>query len=271
MVNGTAGNKMRTITCIGCGKTVTRRMRPSQRYCSLDCYRNGPRPQRETGEHRACRQCGAEFYVTRHRVELDQGHYCSRRCWATAAGSGKTEHVCKVCGKSFRWSPSRSLSGHYRITYCSLGCRDADPARRAMLLEMNTRMQRGRVTSAEAAGYALLDVLGMPYRRQEPFGGKFTPDAVIPDARLVVQFDGDYWHDRRGTSGEPRIRRRVELDRSQDRYVRACGWEVARFWATDLRDDPGGCLARLSQLAHRSLGVAPARDPLAPGSGRPGA
>ena len=97
-----------------------------------------------------------------------------------------------------------------------------------MLLEMNTRQQLGRTTRAERLGYALLDSLGVEYLRQSVFGGKFTPDAVIPSARLVVQFDGDYWHDRNGTSNEARIRRRVALDRSQDRYVRACGWEVVR-------------------------------------------
>jgi very-short-patch-repair endonuclease len=152
-------------------------------------------------------------------------------------------HTCKMCGGEFSWSPSRSASGAYTITYCSLICRDADPQRTAMLLAMNQRLQLGRMTRAEEAGYVILDNLGVPYLRQPNFAKKFTPDAAIPSARLVVQFDGDYWHDRAGTSTELRIMQRVALDRSQDAYARACGWEVLRLWASDIKADPAGCAA----------------------------
>lgn len=238
MAKGRKGYKVRTVTCVGCRATVTKRCRPGTLYCSLACYRSGPRPQRRTGEDRTCERCGAGFYVPASRVAKGEGRYCSLDCHNAAQGDGKTEHTCKTCGGAFRWSPSRSASGAYRITYCSLACRDADPERRAMLLEMNTRQQLRRTTKAERLGYALLDGLG-------------------------VEFDGDYWHDRKGTSGEARIRRRVSQDRSQDRYVKACGWEVVRLWESDLRDDPEACAARVSQLAHRTLPDAPARDPLA--------
>lgn len=263
MARGTAGYKVRTITCARCGETVTRHMRPGQQFCSLTCYRAGPRPDRLTGATRTCRRCGAPFYVPRGRVDKGEGAFCSLACHNANQGVGKTEHVCKMCGSAFRWSPSRSASGNYRITYCSLVCRDDDPLRAAMLLDMNTRQQLRRVTRAEAAGYALLNSLQVDYVRQPTFGGKFTPDAAIPAARLVVQFDGDYWHDRSGASVEPRIRRRVALDRSQDAYVRSCGWEVVRLWASDMEADPAHCASLLSQRIHRPLPDAPSRDPLA--------
>lgn len=271
VAKGNAGNKIRTITCVRCGTVVTKRMPPGRRYCSLDCYRTGKHPQRATGEHRECLRCGTGFYVNRARIEAGDGRYCSLTCWNLEQGRAKTSHVCKVCGKTFRWSPSRTTSGNYRITYCSIPCRDADPDRHAQLVAMNARLQRGRTTSAERLGYALLDGLEVPYLRQQSFAGKFIPDAVMPSARLVVQFDGDYWHDRGGKSTEARIRRRVALDASQDRYIRACGWEVVRLWESDLRRDPEGCAERVSQLARRPLGAAPSRDPLARGSGPSGA
>lgn len=133
-----------------------------------------------------------------------------------------------------------------------------------MLRKMNQELQLRRTTKTERMGYALLDELEVPYTRQPNFAGKFIPDAAIPGARLIVQFDGDYWHDRSGTSTEPRVLRRVALDRSQDAYVRACGWEVVRLWESDLRDDPEGCREKVSQFLHRPLGDAPQRDPLAP-------
>jgi very-short-patch-repair endonuclease len=155
--------------------------------------------------------------------------------------------VCKVCTKPFRWSPSRTAGGAYNITYCSLACRDKDPAFRARLIAAQASWQRGRITSAEVAGYALLDSLGIEYEPQAIFKGKFTPDATIPSAQLIVQFDGDYWHDRKGTSTEARIRRRVALDLSQDAYIRACGWQVVRLWATDLKNDAEGCAEKVRQ------------------------
>jgi len=232
----------RTFTCETCGAESYGFDNRNKRWCSRACAASA----RRTGERRSCAQCGTDFYVTAGRAaDGGGGRFCSLTCHNTHQGRGKTEHSCAVCGTTFRWSPSRSASGAYRITYCSLACRDADPARRAQLLEMNTAQQAGRTTRAEATGYALLDALGVDYLRQEPFAGKFTPDATIPAGRLVVQFDGDYWHDRDGTSAEPRIRRRVALDRSQDAYIRACGWQVLRLWESDLLTDPGACTERL--------------------------
>jgi len=246
MVKGNAGNKVRTIVCQGCGTEVTRRMPPHRRYCSAECYRNSPKPQRKTGTMLSCEWCSASFYVPRSRIGA---RFCSNTCQASWQGRNKTEHNCLICGREFRWSPSRSKACN--ITYCSLSCRDADPERKVMLLRMNIRQQERRVTSCERAGYSILDALGVSYRRQATFASKFCVDALIPDALLIVQFDGDYWHDRKGVSGEPRILRRVALDHSQDAYIRTCGWRVVRFWESDLKRHPERCKEILIQ--HLSL------------------
>ena len=265
MAKGTNGYKMRTITCASCGETVTGHLPPRRKYCSIECYHKSPKPERRTGEVRACARCGASFYAKRASIEKGGGKFCSLACHNANQGRNKTAHTCKICGETFHWSPSRSASGNYRITYCSLACRDADPERREMLVAMQAIQQLGKMTRAEADGYALLDSMGVEYLRQTPFAMKFTPDAVIPSARLVVQFDGDYWHDRKGTSAEARIMRRVALDKSQDRCIRACGWEVVRLWESELRDELDTCFDRVNQAIHRPLGDAPARDPLARG------
>lgn len=242
-MKGSAGYAERTYDCEGCGRQVTRRARPGSSYCSLDCYRRSPKPNRRTGEDRSC-ACGATFYVVAGRP-AHQGRFCSRACHDAEQGAGRTAYTCRTCHGRFTWSPSRSRT--HVVLYCSLACRDADPARREQLLAMNTAQQAGRTTRVESAGYALLDALGVEHLRQEPFLGRFTPDATVPSARLLIQLDGDYWHDRTGTSTEPRIRRRVALDRSQDAYAATCGWRVLRLWEGDLRDDPEGCAERVKQ------------------------
>ena len=240
---GIASRKM--FTCETCGAKSHGFRNRAKRWCSRPCAAIA----RRTGQTRSCVQCRARFYVARGRA-AEGARFCSNSCHNTWQGRHKTEHTCTICGSTFRWSPSRSRSGQYNITYCSLKCRDADPARREALIAMQVRQQLGRMTKAERIGYGLLDSLGVEYQRQEPFAGKFVPDALVPASRLVVQFDGDYWHDRAGTTTEPRIRRRVALDRSQDAYARACGWRVLRLWATDLRDDPNGCVERIRRHLH---------------------
>lgn len=263
MAKGKAGYKIRTIVCVSCGKSHTDHMRPQQKYCSLECYRSSPHPKHRNGEHRNCQICSAEFYIPKSRVDKGEGQFCSLRCHNLNQGRNKSDHICKVCGDLFRWSPSRTAGGNYNIKYCSIPCRNADPEHREMLLRAQAIQSLGRMTKTEVMGYALLDLTGSRYLKQATFAGKFVPDAVVPDARLVVQFDGDYWHDRAGTNTEPRIIRRVTYDRTQDNYVRACGWEVIRFWDSDLRNDPAACLERLTAAISRPLGAEPARDPLA--------
>ena len=233
--------KVRTITCDGCGNVVTKRLRPKARFCSHECYARSPKPSRKTGQLKVCKRCDSEFYVPKSRVEKGEGSYCSLDCWNQDQGNGKTEHQCETCKATFRWSPSRSESGKYNIRYCSLACRDADPSRKQMLLEMNQNQQSGKMTRIERVGYSLLDQLNVEYLPQANFANKFTPDAVIESSKLVIQFDGDYWHDKSGKNVEPRIVRRVALDKSQDKYINSCGWTVLRLWESDLMSNPDKC------------------------------
>lgn len=231
-MKGNLGYKIRTITCVSCGKTATGHMRPNQRYCSLECYRNSPHPQRKTGEMKPCAQCGKEFYVRKNQRDILR--CCSPECTAKWMARNKTSHTCKICGKEFKWSPSRGLV--YNIKYCSIPCRDADPERRTMLIEMNAKQQRMSPNHVETIGYNLLTELGLDFLPQHLIGNKFCVDAFIPGLNTVIQFDGDYWHGNPAmyTKLDSRQDKRVKLDQSQDAYMRACGYTVIRIWASQL-------------------------------------
>lgn len=233
--------KVRTITCVGCGVTVTKRMASGRRYCSLPCYRSSQRPSRKVGQESTCEQCG----VTTYRIPSHQRRFCSKACADKWQAQTKLHTRCIVCDAPIVCSPSQAR------LYCGLPCRDADPTRRDMLISMNARQQELYPNAVEVAGYALLDRLKVPYVKQHVIGGKFCVDAYLPDAELVVQFDGDYWHGHPATFPNPdhRQRRRMALDRSQDAYMAAMGLRVARFWASQIEQEPEEVMSALRLLA----------------------
>lgn len=245
--NNVNAYKIRTFACGGCGVSVTKRCPEKSRFCSLSCYRSASKPDRKTGETRACAVCDKSVYISKNRLGLAH-YFCSPAHANEWQGRNKTEFICKICGKSFRWSPSRQANNN--VTYCSLTCRDADPARTEMLLAMNKKQQEGFQSSAEVLGYALLGALGIVYLPQHLVAGKFCVDAFIPDAKVVVQFDGDYWHGNpaRFSTLDARQAKRVRLDKSQDAYMVKCEFRVFRAWHSDLKDRPEQIKAELLRL-----------------------
>lgn len=240
--------KVRTITCVSCGKIVTKRMPEGRRYCSLECYRRSEHPQRNNGANVNCEVCGKEFYLPKNRIEASQYHFCCKEHFDTWFGRNKTTHICKICGNEFKWSPSRSKS--YNITYCSLACRDADPINHERLIKMNIRQQQLHPNSLERLGYALLDSIGLNYIPQHLIADKFCVDAFAPDTKTVIQFDGDYWHGNLSVFSLLNFRqsRRRKLDSSQDAYLHKCGYTVIRIWESELKKNPDAVKAKLLPL-----------------------
>jgi very-short-patch-repair endonuclease len=246
--------KVRTFVCAACGQSVTGRARPAQRYCSHACYTASPKPARRTGHDANCEQCGKAIYVKKRQSEKHRAFFCGIDCSNMWQGRNKDTFTCKVCGKTFRWSASRRRG--YKVTYCSIPCRDADPDRKAMLVAMTAAQAKMKPNKLERAGYAMLDALNIEYEQQHPIGGKFCVDAFVPSVGLVIQFDGDYWHGNPDVFPEPdaRQRHRMKLDISQDAYMAACGYRVLRLWETHIRKSP----EQVEDLVRAALAVEPA-------------
>lgn len=119
-----------------------------------------------------------------------------------------------------------------------------------MLLSMTAKQSLGRQTKPEQIGYAILDSIGVDYIPQYVIGAKFCVDAFVPSAKLVVQFDGNYWHGHPALFPTPdaRQQRRMSLDRSQDAYMAASGFRVVRVWECDLLKEADAVRHRLLSL-----------------------
>lgn len=255
MTKGKNGYKVRTITCVSCGVVVTDHMSAKQKYCSLECYRTNKRPTRLTGEEIACEVCGKLSYISGKRLKTTKNFFCSPEHANEWQGRNKDEYICKTCSNPFRRSPSNK--NHTTPTYCSVACRDADPDHVARLIGLNADQAKGKTNKLELAGYAILDGLGIPYRRQELLFGKFCVDAFYPNSKIVIQFDGDYWHGNPLKFPQPdkRQARRMWMDRSQDAYLKKAGCTVLRFWETDVKSNPQSAAATIVD-AHAALSLA---------------
>lgn len=232
--------KFRSFACAGCGQCVKKRCKPSSKYCSPECYRSSPRPNRKTGVCTVCAQCGKEIYV-QNSSKKDR-NFCSKSCHDEYQWRKKTVHECKVCGSEFKWSPSRSKTQN--PTYCSIECRNKCPDWKAKaVIAGNLKQQNSKApTRLEVAGYAILDAAGVRYERQFLIAGKFTVDAVVSGKNIVIQWDGNYWHGYRAANDntplDVRQAKRAALDKSQDAYMTKCGYVVLRFWEHEVFNQP---------------------------------
>lgn len=220
--------------CPICGKAVD-----SQRvYCSPECFQEFQQEHgasKRNGRVVECEWCSASFYLSKYRLEQAQHYFCCPEHQIAWQGRNKIEYNCKTCGKAFLWSPSREKNN--TPTYCSLKCRNADPELRKQWLVALNQLQKRQRTTPERIGYKLLDAMNIDYTAQYLFKNKFTVDAFVPAHRLVIQIDGDYWHGHpdRFPNPDERQQRRMNYDRSQDAYMKACGFHVVRVWETDLK------------------------------------
>lgn len=78
----------------------------------------------------------------------------------------------------------------------------------------------GKPTSIELKVYNELKRLGILFEKQKLINNKFIVDAFIPSLNLVIEADGDYWHN------IETVRRK---DKSENAYLTTCGFKVVRI------------------------------------------
>lgn len=199
-------------TCLGCGKTAVAspNVAAKRKYCSLECQRANKKARI------ACEVCGKERPVT--PTHLKQGaRFCSWECARQALNAPRPVVTCEQCGKECHVPPSRVRQG---MRFCSHSCRSI-----YTVLHMPFRN-----TTIELILYQTLESLGVTFLRQHPLPDAHTiPDAYIPEGRIALYADGDYWH---------ALPKNAARDRRQNKRLAELGYVVKRFSEADLRRDP---------------------------------
>ncbi len=232
--------KIRTFKCFGCGKKVTER-RPSNnlKYCSLECYRDSDRPQRKSGKTIKCEMCGKKKYKPKSQLKR-KNHFCSIACANKYQGRNKVSFTCKICNKKFRLSKSLAEQEGRKVTYCSMACRGKDTEfMRNCGLSSTIKQQKNKgLNKLEMKGREILTDIGIEFEEQVLMFDKFLVDVLIPSKKLIIQWDGVYWHTKP---------KRMLLDKSQDAYFKKSGYKVLRVTDKEIKNNIGKVYANIKR------------------------
>ena len=211
--------------CKNCGKTFWRKSMGKRPFCSRECSSE----YKKKGKVIECEWCHKLSYKPKSFYDKRKNHFCSSECANNYQRRGKLKLTCKICKKEFYVSRSKQ-----KRIYCSVACRnlDKDWVQSTSLKANLTQLNKKGLNKLELKGREILEELGLErdrdFMEQYPLFNKFTVDIWIPEKRLVVQWDGTYWH------SQPRRKR---LDISQDRYMNKAGINVLRVSDLQVRDN----------------------------------
>lgn len=100
-----------------------------------------------------------------------------------------------------------------------------------------------RVSSIEFKMRDILSLHGYFFKIQIPICHVCIPDITIPEKRIIIQCDGDYWHNLPGVS---------ERDHYQDKVLTENGWRVIRFWEHEINENIQDCLRKFEAIYHNT-------------------
>lgn len=174
---------------------------------------------------RDCEYCHKAFEVDKPSRKQ---RFCSSACgYANRRGerafnwrSDMPQPTCRVCGKQFR-VPARTMA-HKRFT-CSYTCK---------AIWQKTR-QKNKATNIERATEKAIKNRGWAYETQVTLCNVTIADFYLPDAKIAIFCDGDYWHSLPG---------KAERNHRQTEVLRAAGYVVYRFLGSEILQDVESCL-----------------------------
>lgn len=119
---------------------------------------------------------------------------------------------------------------------------------------------RSKNTKIELAVRKKLWDAGMRYRIHYHLPGK--PDIVFTKKKIAIFLDGDFWHGNNWNSVKSKLKtedwiRKIEMNIERDKRtneeLRALGWDVLRFWESEINADLDGVIKIIEQLVSKAV------------------
>lgn len=141
---------------------------------------------------------GGNFKCLDCKKEL--GSRRSKRCYKCASQlrRGRNMPKCIKCGK---------ILSNYNCKLCKIHF-------------LQKQFINKNETSIEKKLYKELKRRGFLFEKQYLVNGKFLVDAYIPSLNLIIEADGDYWHN---------LPKTKKKDKAENAYLTKCGYKLLRL------------------------------------------
>jgi len=245
------GGKVKLI-CIVCKKEFTRNKceieKNTPKFCSQKCFGIERRKNNikekilNPGKDKIkkiCEICEKIIYVNKSEEKRGVGRFCSYLCYGlwqkkNRTGEngynwkgGKIESYCNLCNEKFFIKPSKL--NHGRGKFCSRKC----------LAIYQIKHQEKKETLIEKLIEQELIKRNIKFIKQFPMPGIGVIDFVIPEKRIAIEADGDYWH---------RLPSVIKRDANKDLKLSFSGYKTYRFWEKDIKKSPSICINKIKEL-----------------------
>lgn len=225
------GVEKRKYKCEYCGKKFidyeSNRKGSKHIFCSTSCSAkflfSKPLPK--------CKVCGKE-------VRMHRNSFCSRICRGKFEKTGQIVK-CVVCQKEF-YLPLNRIKNTNEF-HCSQRCRKQNYS--CQLEEMRLKLRQIRLSNGltlpEKIVKKMLDSLHVQYERERNIG-KYFIDFFLPNEKICIEVDGDYWHGNKATDkyiGNKYQKDAVKSDSRKKIFLENKDYKLIRFWETDIKNN----------------------------------
>jgi len=232
--------------CLVCGKVFYVFPKDKhQKCCSMKCsfiLRKKKTPKIKI----ICNGCGKEFFVTPSHSHTK---FCNKKC---SHEYRMVERTCEWCGKKFSVKLSRVRKGGGK--FCSRNCysrwQGSDEGRKKMretILESyasgGRKPNRHFNTSIEVDMENELKKIGLNYTPQYYIKGTGFVDFFLSDYNVIIECDGDYWHN---------LEEQKKKDVSRDFNAEFLHqYPTLRFWEHEIKESPKECINKIKKFINK--------------------
>ena len=111
-------------------------------------------------------------------------------------------------------------------------------------------------TSIEREMAVMLDNLNIKFEHQKIFGF-WSFDFYLPDYKIFIECDGDYWHGHPDQYPEEKLndtqKNNIKRGKQKETYALNRGCTVIRFWERDIKNKPLEIKNKLKQLTQKTV------------------
>ena len=204
-------------------------------FCSLKC--RGIKKTQKLTMDVPCAHCGLQFRRSFSQIKVN--NFCGRIC----REKYKWKHNRESRVRALKASPSLHTEARRRQLD------EARTKKKPMTEECRERIRQARLqqrfpikmTKIERLLHDEFSKRRLAFEMHKTMFGRYQPDFVFENAKLIVQADGDYWHSRPGIK---------ERDEKFNSIAYSQGYSVFRFAESVILKDSVSCARSVTRFIH---------------------